>query len=379
MKRFFKLFGAGAASFGLFYKPAWKAFAIDELGEGIDIEKVPDSIQQDVSDIAIFSVSKERELANDIALNFNAKLGKIQVAQLEDVLETSINIMESVRSKRVFLICSFDTNRWSFNETLIDLFLTISAFKRSSPVEVNVILPYFAYSRQTAYTNPHRKSVFAADIASLLETAGADKIFTVNLHAKQIHGYFNVPLLDIDASGLCASYFKKRSFKELVLVCSNDRLFGQAVKIQANLARAGHNVKLGILVEQQIDQNTRKKKLNYIGYPVQGRDVLIIDNIIDTGKTVEDATECLDKLGAREMYMFAVHGIFTGDAVERINNSHLKELVVTNTLPLHMTKMSPKINQISIAPMLADTICQAAFNLNLEQLKKGAPININHN
>lgn len=375
MKKFFKLFGVGAASFGLFLRPAWKkAFTIDESAEGIDFERSADPTKIDTSNIAFFSVNKERELANDIALNFHTRLGKVQLTHHAGGQETLINIMESVRAKRVYLICSFDTSRWSFNETLVDLFLTISALKRCSPEEVNVVLPYFAYSRQSSMLGAPRKSIFSADIATILETVGADKVFTVNLHAPQINGYFNIPLLDIDATGLCAQYFKNYKFKDLVLVCANDRLFAQAVKIQEALKRSGHQVELGILLKQKkVDVES---KYNYIGRPIKGRDVLVIDNIIDTGSTLQDAANCIHTLGARDIYMFAVHGIFSADAVDKINNSGLKEVVITNTLPLNMLKLSPKINQVSVAPMLAETIAQAAFNKKLDQLKQAPPVTV---
>ena len=367
MKRFLKLFGAGATSFGLLYKPVLKAFAIDESAEGIELEKSSDSIHHNIFDMTLFSVTRERDLAKDIALNFNTRLGKIQVSQNGVGDETQIKIMESIRGKRVYLVCSFDLTRWSFNETLVDLFLTVAAMKRNSPVEVNVVLPYYAYGRQNAPDSPHRKSLFASDVASFLEAAGADKVFTVNLPAQQIHGVFNIPLLEVDVIGVCASYYKKHTFKDLVVVCANDRLFPQALKLQVALVKAGHKVEVGLLAEQ-LSQSEGKFK--YIGKELKGRDVLIIDNVIDTGITTYEVSNYLNDLGANEIYMFATHGILSEGAIERVNESKLKELVITNTLPLHMSKFSPKINQVSIAPMLAETIAQNAFNKRLEKIKE---------
>jgi len=366
MKRIYKFCGlAFGASLPFLYKPVKNAFTTDEIAEGLDLHRTSESLTTQLADMAMFSVTKERELANDIALHFNTRLGKIQVSNTGAGQESHIQFMESVRDKRIFLICSFDTSRWTLNETLIDLFLAISAAKRSSPVEVNVVLPYYAYCRQNSPDASHRKSVFASDVALLLEAAGADKVFTVNMHTSHIHGSFQVPVLDVDASTICAKYFKDYQFKDLILVCTNDRLFKQAAKIQKALQKTGRHVDLGILASQT---GKADSQYNYIGKNIKGRDVLLIDNIIDTAKTTKKTSEYLNELGARDIYMFAVHGIFGDGAIERIDESPIKELIITNTLPLNMTKMSPKINQVSIAQMLAETMSQATFNRTLDQL-----------
>ena len=365
MKRFYKVLGLATVSFPFFYKPVWKAFTTDESAEGVDLEHARNYITQELADMAIFSCTKERELANDIALRFNSRLGKIQVSHEGPGHETKIQVLESIRAKRVFLICSFDTSRWSFNESLIDLFLTIGAMKRSSPVEVNVVLPYYAYCRQNSPTGEHRRSIFAADIAFLLEAAGADKVFTVNLHSPPIIGSFTIPVLNVDVSGLCATYFKKYKLKDPVLVCANDRLMPQAVRIQNAFKKSGRDVEIGCLAKKS---GKKPGEFDYIGRDVKGRDVLILDNIIDTGDTTLEASKCLNELGAKDIYMFGVHGILSDGAVEKINESYVKELVFTNTMPLHMAKYSPKINQISVAAMLAETIAQSTFNKTLTQI-----------
>lgn len=370
MKRIYKFCGLAAigSTLPFLYKPIQNAFIShhDEIAEGLTLNRTAtEQIATQLADMAMFSVTKERELANDIALHFNTRLGKIQTSNTGKGHETKIQFMESIRDKRIFLICSFDTNRWTLNETLIDLFLTIAAAKRSSPVEVNVVLPYYAYCRQNSPDGSHRKSVFASDIAILLEAAGADKVFTVNMHKSHIHGSFHVPVLDVDASTICAKYFKEYQFKDLVLVVTNDRLFNQAAKIQKALQKTGRKVDLGILASETGKSDS---KYNYIGKDLKDRDVLMIDNIIDTAKTTKKASDYISQLGARDIYMFAVHGILGDGAVDRIDESCIKELVITNTLPLNMTKMSPKINQVSIAEMLAETMSQATFNRTLEQL-----------
>ncbi len=371
MKRFYQFLGMATVSLPFIYQPASKVFALDESAEGHDLERAHGFIGQNLQHISLFSVTKERELANDIALYFNTRLGKIQTFQSPEGEETKIQIFESVRAKKVFLICSFDTSRWSFNNSLIDLLLTISAMKRSSPVEVNVVLPYFAYCRQSSITG-NRQPTLAADIAVLLEAAGADKLYTVNLHNPSTHGSFNIPVLDIDVSGLCVTYFKKYPFKDLTLVCSNDRVFPQALKIKTAFQKAGHSVDVGILAKRQTASDM---EFEYIGGELKGRDVLIIDSLIDTGDTALEASKCLNKLGANEIYMFAVHGVLTDGSIEKINKSYIKELVLTNTMPLNMSKLSPKINQISVASLIAETIAQSTFNKTLSQIKHEGGIN----
>ena len=370
MKRFAKLFPFGAlAAFGTYHKYQWKAMALDDVAEGIELEKVRDDIAHDVSNLRLFSVTGQKDLANEVAYYLNTNLGKLQIRKPYEGSDSHIDILESVRSKVVYLICSFDTSRWSFNETFVDLLLTICAMKKSSVRKVNVILPYYIYTRQNNIEGENRSSsLFASDIALLLEAAGADKIFTVDLETSQLNGSFNIPIVEVDCNRLCASYYKDYDFSKLVVVCANDRLFPKAVKIQRKFRQEGLNTDIGIMVKVQ------DSTYDYIGKSVKDRDVLLIDNVVDTAKTIHHASKKLDDLGAKNIYMFAIHGVFSKGAIELIDESPVKELVITNTVPGDPSQMSPKINQVSVAKMLAETIAQSTFNRDVEQLKKDGVI-----
>lgn len=342
-----------------------KFFALDDLAEGIQIDKETDTVPHDLERLRLFSLTPQKDLAHEIAYHLNTTLGKLKVNKKYEGSESHIDILESVRTKRVFLICSFDKSRWSFNETLIDLMLTICAMKKSSVRKVNVILPYYAYTRQNKIEGEARsQSLFASDIASMLEAAGADRIFTVDLESSQLHGSFNIPLVEVDCNRLCARYFKDYNFKDLIVVCANDTLFARAVKIKNRLEQEGRKVDVGVMVRVQ-DQN-----FDYIGKEVNGRDVLLIDNVVDTAQTVYNVSNKLEQLGANNIYLFAVHGVLSNNAVQLIDESPIKEVVLTNTVPLDTDNLSSKINQISVGKILAETIAQATFNKDLETLRK---------
>jgi len=366
MKKFASLFTlAAVGSMGVYYNYIYpkKVFTLEDVAEGIHIEKSKHA--RNDTRVRLFSVTPQKDLASEIAYHLNINLGKLQIKKKYEGSESHIDILESVRSKVVYLICSFDKSRWSFNETLIDLLLTICAMKKNSVRKVHVVLPYYAYTRQNNIEGDIRsKSLFASDIALMLEAAGADKIYTVDLEASQLNGSFNIPIVEVDCNGLCASYFKKHNFKELIVVCANDRLFPRAVKIKSKFEQEGRAVDVGIMVRVH-DHN-----FDYIGKSVAGRDVLLIDNVIDTGKTVHSVSKKLDQLGANNIYMFAIHGVFSEGAIELLDESPIKEVVTTNTVPLDTSDLSSKITQISVAKMLAETITQTTSTKSLETLKK---------
>jgi len=366
MKKFAKIFSFGAfASLSMAYAFPNKFFTLDDVAEGIQIDKETDTIAHDVERLRIFSITPQKDLANEIAYHLNTTLGKLRVHKKYEGSESHIDILESVRTKRVYLICSFDKSRWSFNETLIDLLLTICAMKKSSVRKVNVVLPYYAYTRQNKIEGEGKsQSLFASDLASMLEAAGADRIFTVDLESSQLHGAFNIPLVEVDCNRLCARYFKDYNFRDLIVVCANDSLFPRAVKIKNRLQQEGRNVDIGVMVRVQ-GQN-----FDYIGKSVAGRDVLLIDNVIDTAQTVSSVSGKLDNLGANNIYLFAIHGILSQNAVQLIDESPIKEVVLTNTVPLDTSNLSSKINQISVGKILAETIAQSTFNKDLETLRK---------
>ena len=234
--------------------------------------------------------------------------------------------------------------------------------KLNHPSKVNVILPYYGDSNQSGKVRDH--PAFSADyLSGLLEGAGADKIITVNMGDDQLNTPAHIPLVKLDAHKLCASYFKKQQLKDLVLVYENQELESKVNKIKSKLESDGHKVELG-----KLQKRSGSTKFDYIGEALEGRDVIIVDNIVDSGKPIYNAARYLDRLGAHSIQMFATHGVIDNETIDFIDHSPIKQLVITNTLPLDLTHMSPKINQISVAKMLADIIAQSTFQKNLQEL-----------
>lgn len=364
----FKKFAFLGATFGAVFTAPWHyAYlrrAFSDSDDIIDYNEFSDHFVHDLSKVKIFSINRNRDLANEIVFHLNSKLSKIKIFKTSQGNDSYIEILENVRAKHVYFICCFSQEQ-SMNDTLVDLFLAISAAKRASASKVFVIMPYYAYTRQDDINNKTRKSYFAADIAALLEAAGADKIITSNTQSASSHGFFQIPIIEVDGFRLCSNYYKDYEFRDLILVCSNDKLFQRVLSVKRYLEELGQkNVDVGLLV------STADEKLQYVGNNVKERDVIVIDSMVDTGSTLIKAANYLHNLGARHIYGYGVHGVFAGEAHDDIEKSHITELAVTNTLPIPLEKTSPKINQISIAKLMSEAIAQTSFNMPLEQLKK---------
>jgi ribose-phosphate pyrophosphokinase len=363
-----KKFAFLGATFGALMTTPWKLAyqkkTPSDEGDIISYEGFSDHIVHDLSKVKLFSINKNRDMANEIAFHLNTRLSKLRIFRISEGNDSYIEILENVRSKHVYLICCFSSEQ-SLNTTLIDLFLAISAAKRASASKVIVVMPYYAYTRQNDINHRNRKSYFAADIAQLLEVAGADRVITGNQQTPSSHGFFNIPIVEVDGFRAVTTYYRDYKFKDLVVVCPNDKLFQHCLNVKLHLEEIGHkNVDIGFFAL------TGDQKLQYIGAPVKDRDVLIIDSIIDTGGTLVKSAANLHALGANNIYAFGVHGVFAGEAREKIEKSHIQELVVTNTVPIDISQYSSKINQVSIAKMLAEAIAQTSFNKPLDQLKK---------
>ena len=363
MKRFSKLFFAGASALTLMNKAKWLAFAADE-------KTSTKHYQKEFSDFKLFSTSDDNELAQEIAFYLKTKIGKLQVLRDQNNDKPIINIMEDVHSKVIYLVCSFDPERSSMKESIESLISTISAMKGQSPQKVNVILPYFGSSGHAGHVSsdlPYSQE----DLSELLESAGADKIFTVNLNDDPHHHHQNgtlsspIPLLEVDAHKLCASYFQEQRLKDVVIVSTNEALTDKVKEIKEKLEQGGSKVEIGMIRENTDNAD----KLNYIGESVQNRDVLLVDNIVDSGKPIYNISKFLkNNLGASSIHVFAPHGVLDHETVDFLDYSPISELVITNTLPLQDSYLSPKIHQISVAKLLADLIAQSDFHKNLQEL-----------
>jgi len=341
---------SGAGTFGFLHKAKSFVLSADEIQKDVQIEKGFE--EDDLSQLKLFSVTNQTELAKEIAFYLKTRIGKLQVIRNEQSDKPTVNIMEDVNSKVIYLVCSFNSDQKSIQDSLTDLTTTISMMKSKFPSKVNVILPYYGKAGEGL---PFSEEY----LSEALKKVGADKILTVGMDNHNLKSSPQIPLIDVDTDKLCASYFKNQGLKDLVLVAANNFLLEKVNKIKEKLEREGHRVEIG-----RLDSN--ESEFSYRGESLVGKDVILVDNIVDSGKPLYNISTYLDTLGASSIHMFATHGVINDETVDFIDHSPLKELVITNTLQLE--KQSKKINQISVAKIIANTIAQSTFQKNLPDL-----------
>lgn len=300
-----------------------------------------------MKDIVVFALTSSIALADEICVHLGIKRGEISVKHFADG-EIIVEPLESVRGKHVFLVQSTCN---PVSETLMEVLIALDACKRASADKVTVVMPYYGYARQDRKARA-RQPITAKLVADLLQSAGADRVVTLDLHAPQIQGFFNIPTDDLTAVSMLGQYFRTKKFKDEVVVVSPDH--GGATRAR-NLADTLPGSTIAIIDKRRTKPNVAEA-MNLIG-DVNGKIAIIIDDIVDTGGSLLGGVEMLYRNGAKEVYCACSHGILSGNAVERVHNSAIKELVVTNSIPLNDEKKAePKIRQISIGYMLAKTI-----------------------
>lgn len=360
MNRLTKLIALGAGSFAFLYKTNMLAFAKsnDRSKAG---QTSTQMLDDDISRIKLFSVTEQTELANEIAFYLKTRIGKLQIIRKDGSTKPTVNVFENVNSKEIFLVCSFHPDQESIKESIDGLVISISTLKSQSPSKVNVILPYYSNSH-----NNHENILpfTEEELSNLLESAGADKIFTVNMHENEHNAPFHIPLVELDAHNLCVKHFNSQQLKDLVIVYTNEGLEEKVTHLKGKLEKQGHKVDTQLIAE--IDESNA----SIISNPIKGHDVLLVDNIVDSGEPLLNISNYLSKLGAKSIQMFAIHGVINNQTIDFIDYSPIKELVITNTLPLDTAHLSPKISQVSVAKMIANKIAQSTFHMNLEQLHK---------
>jgi ribose-phosphate pyrophosphokinase len=300
-----------------------------------------------MKDIVVFALTSSIALADEICVHLGIKRGEISVKHFQDG-EIIVEPLESVRGKHVFLVQSTCT---PVSETLMEVLIALDACKRASADKVTVVMPYYGYARQDRKARA-RQPITAKLVADLIQAAGADRVVTLDLHAPQIQGFFNIPTDDLTAVSMLGQYFRTKKFKDEVVVVSPDH--GGATRAR-NLADTLPGSTIAIIDKRRTKPNVAEA-MNLIG-DVNGKIAIIIDDIVDTGGSLLGGVDMLYRNGAKEVYCACSHGILSGNAVERIHNSAIKELVITNSIPLNEEKKAePKIRQISIGYMLAKTI-----------------------
>lgn len=294
--------------------------------------------------VRLVALSSNLVLAEEIAKTTGIPLSEVSVVKFADG-ETSVNMENSVRGCHIFVVQSTSN---PVNEHYMELFIMIDALKRASARTINVIMPYYGYSRQDRKYKS-REPITAKLMADMLQVAGASRIVSIDLHAGQIQGFFNIPIDNFPAAPLLASYFRKQKIKDLMVVSPDH---GGATRART-FARLLGGVPLAIIDKRRSAPNVAEV-VNIIG-DVKDKNVVIVDDIIDTGGTLIAAAEAIIKAGAKDVYAAATHPVLSDPAIERISTSVLKEVVVTNSISLEGRKCD-KIVQLSMGPLLGEAI-----------------------
>ena len=298
--------------------------------------------------IKIFSGNANPELSGEIISQLNVAQGKALVGRFSDG-ESQVEILENVRGCDVFIIQP--TCGPSPAETLMELLVIVDALKRSSAARITAVVPYFGYSRQDRRSRLTRVPITAKLAAKMVEASGVDRILTVDLHADQIQGFFNIPIDNIYAQPVLIGDILSKGYDDVVVVSPD---VGGVVRARAAAKRI-NDADLAIIDKRRPAPNM-VKVMNVIG-DVEGRTCIIIDDMVDTAGTLCQAANILKERGATKVVAYATHAVLSGNAIDNINNSELDELVTTNTIPLSKDAANcGKIRQLSIAPTMAEVI-----------------------
>ncbi len=299
-----------------------------------------------MDELAIFSGRSHPDLAQKVCSHLEMSLGACELFEFSNE-NVFVRIQENVRSRDVFLIQSLCS---PVNTNVMELLIMIDAFRRASAGRITAVVPYYAYGRSDKKDQP-RVPITARLLANLIETAGADRVLTVDLHAGQIQGFFNIPLDELTGIEQITQYFEDRDIPDLTVLATD--VGGE--KRARNVAYA-LGVPLAIVSKARIGNEEKVEAQALIG-DVRDRNVLIVDDEIDTGGTIMSAAEIALQNGALSVRVACIHPLFTRNAVDRICGSDMiEEVVCTDTIPLSPEKQHPKITALSVAPLLGEAI-----------------------
>lgn len=298
--------------------------------------------------LKLFCGSGCPEMGEEIASYLGMKPGQYErtLFSNENIL---IKLKESVRGQDVYLV---QTMASPVHDNFMEMLIMIDTLKRDSAYRINVVIPYLSYARSDKKDQP-RVGIAARLVANLIEAAGADRYITIDLHAGQIQGFFNIPGDALTAFYLLADHFAEKRIDNLVVVAAD---LGFAKKGRNWAARL--HAPMAIVEKRRVDNAERPEALSIIG-DVDGKNVLLVDDEVLTGGSVANAVQMLREQGARDIYLAFAHALLMGDALERLAELNLKEIVTTNTLPLPPQKRLPNMTVLSIAPLLAEVILRA--------------------
>ncbi len=307
----------------------------------------------------VFSGNANLALSEGIVKKLNMRLGMATIGRFSDG-EIAVEIEENVRGKDVFIIqptCS------PTNENLMELLVMIDALKRASASRITAVLPYYGYARQDRRSRSARVPISAKLVAKMIEQAGAHRVLTVDLHADQIQGFFDIPVDNVYSSPILLGDVWRQQYKDLIVVSPD---VGGVVRARA-LAKRLDDADLAIIDKRRPKANI--SEIMHIIGDVNGRTCVLIDDLVDTAGTLCHAAAALKKHGAIKVVAYCTHAVLSGSAMNNINGSELDELVVTDTIPLSQSAIeSGKIRQLSVAEMLAETIRRMAVGESVSSL-----------
>ena len=308
------------------------------------------------SNYKVFTGNAHPELAEEIASIMGKPLGKATVNKFSDG-EISVNLWETVRGTDCYIVQSTCD---PVNDNLMELLIMIDAMKRASAGRINAVIPYYGYARQDRKAKA-RDPITAKLVADLLVAAGADRVVTMDLHAAQIQGYFNIPVDHLLGMPILSKYFVAKGLEDVVIVSPDHGRVTRARNMAQPL-----NAPIAIVDKRRPEPN-KSEIMNIIG-DIEGKNCILVDDMIDTAGTITNAANALKDLGAVSVRACATHAVLSGPAIERIENSAIEELVLLNTLPIPEEKRIEKMRIVSVAPLFAEAMTRIFTNGSISKL-----------
>ncbi len=306
--------------------------------------------------LKIFSGNANHGLAEEIAEYLGVSVGESKVARFSDG-EIHVKINESVRGADVFVV---QPTCESVNDNIMELLIMIDALRRASARRITAVVPYYGYARQDRKTRA-RDPITAKLFANLITASGAMRVITMDLHAGQIQGFFDIPVDHLPGVPILAEYFNNKNFEDLLVVSPD---LGGVTRSRDLAERIGASI---AIIDKRRPEPNVAEIMNIIG-DINGKTVVMIDDIIDTAGTITQGAQALLDRGAREIYVCATHAVLSGPAIERLDKSPIKEVVLTNTIPLPDHKRIDKIKTLSVAPLLGEAIIRIHEDLSVSKL-----------
>ena len=302
-------------------------------------------------DFMIFTGNANPVLAAEIAQHLHTQLGSANVGRFSDG-EVTVEITQNVRARHVFVVQSTCVPT---NDNLMELMIMVDALKRASAERISAVIPYYGYARQDRRPRSSRVPITAKVVANMLQTVGVDRVLTMDLHADQIQGFFDIPVDNIYASPVLLGDLRAKNYEDLLVVSPD---VGGVVRARALAKQLGCDM---AIIDKRRPKANVSEVMHVIG-DIEGRNCVIMDDMIDTAGTLVKAAEVLKERGAKNVYAYCTHPIFSGPAIDRIAKGNaLDEVVVTNTIPLSQAAQAcSKIRQLSVAPLMAETIARIA-------------------